>query len=93
MYVGILQVQMALDGPTNRKEKRQIVRSLKDRLRHRFNVAVAEVGPLDPYREAVLGVTTVANDPTATRGRLEQVLRFLERARHASVEDFQLEVL
>ena len=93
MYVGIMQVELKLHGPTNLKEKRRIVKSLKDRVRHRFEVAVAEVGPLEAYTESVLGIAVVSNDGRHARQRCQAVLEFLENARDAEVVDHQVEVL
>ena len=93
MYVGILQVELRLHTPTNLKEKRRIVNSMKDRLRHRFQVAVADVGPLESYGETVLGIAVVSNDGLHARKRCQAILNFLENARHAEVVDSQLEVL
>jgi uncharacterized protein YlxP (DUF503 family) len=57
------------------KEKRSVVRSLKDRLRARFNVSVAETGQQDVVSRAELGVALVATD----RGFAEQVLDKVDR--------------
>jgi hypothetical protein len=93
MYVGVMQVELRLHGPTNLKEKRRIVKSLKDRLRHHFEVAVAEVGPLEAYTESVLGIALVSNEGRHARQRCQAVLDFLERVPDAEVLDHQVEVL
>ena len=93
MYVGIVQVELRLHAPATLKERRRIVRSLKDRLRHRFEVAVAEVGPVEGYTEATLGVAVVSNEARRARERCDAVLRFLENARDAEVVDHLVEVL
>lgn len=56
------------------KEKRHVVKSLKDRLRERFNIAVAEIDHLDSWQNAVLAAVTVSND----RVHAEQVLNAVE---------------
>jgi len=56
------------------KDKRHVVKSLKDRLRERFNVAVAEIDHLDSWQSSTVAVVTVAND----RVRAEQVLQAAE---------------
>ncbi len=56
------------------KDKRQVVKSLKDRLRDRFNVAVAEIDGLDSWQRSVVSVVTVSND----RVFAEQVLQASE---------------
>ena len=56
------------------KEKRHVVKSLKDRLRDRFNVSVAEIDGLDSWQRAVVAAVTVSSD----RVRAEQILQAVE---------------
>jgi len=93
MYVGILQVSLALEGCLSLKEKRRIVRSVLDRVRAGFNVSAAEVDDLDVWQRSGLGFTAVSNDAKHVRGLLQQVLNHLQRHREARVTDHQLEVL
>lgn len=93
MFVGIVQVELRLHTPDNLKEKRRIVRSLKDRIRTRYQVAIAEVGGLDVYRECVFGISLVSNDGRHARERCQAVVDFLENAPHAEVVDILVEVL
>ncbi len=93
MFVGILQVELKLSGPTNLKERRRIVKSLKDRIRHRFEVAVAEVGPVEDYHESTLGIALVANEGRLAEKRCQAVLAFIENSPEAEVTDHQMEVL
>ncbi|NLE60031.1 MAG: DUF503 domain-containing protein, partial [Planctomycetes bacterium] len=62
MVVGTLSLKLAIFGAYSLKDKRRVVNSLKDRLKGRFNVSVAEVGSLDRWQQAELGVAMVAND-------------------------------
>ncbi|MHC4340016.1 MAG: DUF503 domain-containing protein [Planctomycetota bacterium] len=93
MFVGILQVELALEKPRTLKEKRQIVKSIVERLRASFNVSAAEVRDMDVYQRAGLGFATVGNDADYVRGRLQQVLNHMRRHPSARVIDHQLEVL
>ncbi len=62
MVVGVMTWQLSLPGCSSLKEKRTVVRSLKDRLSHRFNVSVAETGQQDVLTRAELSVALVATD-------------------------------
>ena len=59
MIVGILSIEVFLPGCSSLKEKRQIVQSLRTRIQNRFNASVAEVGYLDKWQRAALGVSFV----------------------------------
>jgi uncharacterized protein len=57
------------------KDKRRIIKSFKDRTRHRFNVAVAEVEGLESHRRAVVAVTAVSNDQAVCDSTLQKIAR------------------
>ena len=76
--IGVLTLEIHVEQSHSLKEKRHVVKSLKDRLRERFNVSVAEIDFLDSWQNSVIAAVTVAND----RVRAEQILQAVEA--HAS---------
>jgi uncharacterized protein YlxP (DUF503 family) len=72
--IGVLTLELWVESSQSLKDKRQVVRSLKDRLREKFNVSVAEIDGLDSWQNSVIAVVTVANDRTYA----EQVLQAAE---------------
>ena len=62
MVVGVMQFEILVPGAESLKDKRRIVRSVKDRLHREHQVAVAEVGALEALTRAVLAVTCVCGD-------------------------------
>jgi uncharacterized protein len=93
MVIGILEIVLYLPESHSLKEKRQIVKSIKDKVRNRFNVAIAETGDLDLWQKAHLGVVSLGNDRRQVNGRLDQVTNFMERMQVAVDMDFQIELL
>ena len=77
MVVGSLRVRLLLRESRSLKDKRQVVRSIKDRLRHGFNVSVAEVDALDNRQVAVLGSAMVCNESGPIRSTFEQIVQAL----------------
>ncbi len=73
--IGVLTLELRLEHARSLKDKRHVVQGLKDRLRHRFNVAVAEIDYQDLWQRAMVAAVTVSGD----RGRAEQVLQSVER--------------
>ncbi len=78
--IGVLTLDIHVEHSHSLKEKRHVVKSLKDRLRERFNVAVAEIDHLDSWQSSVVAAVTVSND----RVHAEQILQAVE-AHAASV--------
>ena len=95
MFVGVLQITLDIPAAFSLKEKRKVVRSLVERTRHRFNVAVAEVADHDTYNRAQIGMTAVANDASLVNSILDKALDALESsaAGRADVIDSRLELL
>ena len=92
MVVGSLCVRLLVRGSGSLKDKRQVVRSIKDRMRGAFNVSVAEVGALDHLQLIILGFSTVGNETGHVRGSLEKIVSALRVHPIAEYIDSEIEV-
>ncbi len=92
MVVGTLSLVVAIPEAFSLKDKRRVVKSLKDRIAQRFNVSVAEVGDLELHNRAELGVAMVGNDAGYVEGGLQQVVNFVQRDTRCVLDDFSLDV-
>ena len=72
--LGLLTLEIHIEHAHSLKDKRQVLRSLKDRLRRRCNVAVAELDRPDAWQDSVIGVATVSS----TQAQVEKALRAAE---------------
>jgi uncharacterized protein len=79
-----LTLEIRIEGARSLKDKRQVVRSVKDGLRTRFNVAVAEVDPSDAWQRATLGVVSISCSRDYLHGLMQKVERFAIRAANNS---------
>jgi uncharacterized protein len=73
--IGVLILELQIEHAHSLKEKRHVVKGLKDRLRNKFNVAVAEIDDMDLHNSAVIAVATVS----PSRPFAEKVLQAAER--------------
>jgi uncharacterized protein len=78
MVVGVCSWNLSLPGCRSLKEKRMVVKSLKERLQHRFRVSVAETAHQDVWSRAELTVAVVAADRSQADSVLDRLDRFLE---------------
>ncbi len=92
MYVGSLRARLLLREARSLKDKRQVLRSIKDRLRNEFNVSVAEVEGQDNRQLIVLGVAMVGNERKFVRTALEQIVAALRVHPVAELLDHELDV-
>ena len=93
MIVGALEVQLRLHDTFSLKDKRRVIRSLKDRIANKFNVSIAEVDALDNRRHAVLGVSLVGNDSRYVQSCLDKIVDKIREVHNASLIEYQIELL
>jgi uncharacterized protein len=74
MPVGLLTLELHIPDAQSLKDKRQVLRSLKDKLRRDFNVAVAELEHHEAWQRSVGGVVTLSNEEKHVREMLQKVL-------------------
>ena len=92
MVVGTLKIEFYLTDNHSLKGKRKVVRSMVDKVKARFNVAIAEVGSNDKWQKIELGITTVGNDRRHIDSSLNHILAFLESLYLARVIDCHVEI-
>ena len=93
MIVGAAEVRLVVRSSRSLKEKRQAVRSIKDRVSSLFPVAIAEVDDLENHQSIVLGVAAVGNDGRHVAGLLQKVVDRIRVNPHAELTDFRIEIL
>jgi uncharacterized protein len=81
MHVGIARVALHLAGNSSLKGKRMVVKSVAQRIRNRFNVAVAEIDTQDAWQVATLGIVCLSDDPRHSNEMLSKVIDFIESER------------
>jgi len=81
MIVGVCRITLLVPGSHSLKERRMVLRRIKDRVRNTFNVAIAEVSEgdyKDSWQSAQLGFAVVANDKVFTQSVVQKVLGFVD---------------
>ena len=89
MFVGIVRIELHLPGATSLKDKRSIVRSLKERIRQRVHAAVAEVDHQDLWQRAALGVAVISGERRQVGEMLQSVRNLVDSTYGAQLLDWQ----
>lgn len=87
MIVGVCRITLMVPESHSLKEKRMVLRRIKDRVRNKFNVAIAEVGDQDAWQSAQIGFAVVANELGFTQSVVQKILAFVEALAIAKVID------
>lgn len=92
MVVGLLTLEVHLPYAHSLKDKRQVLRSLKDRLRSHFNIAVAEVDHQELWQRATIGVVSISNEQAHVSRLLESVEEEAERILNGGLTHSEIEI-
>ena len=93
MFVGSASIELLIPQSNSLKSKRQVLKTLKDRLHNKFNVSVAEVDHNDLWQRALIGVAVVANQNNFARQVLSEVLEYIHRENGIEVINYNIEIL
>lgn len=94
MHVGVARVALQLAENSSLKGKRMVVKSVVQRVRNRFNAAIAEIDTQDVWQTIVLGIVCVSDDPRHANEMLSKVIHFIESERlDAEVGAVEMELI
>lgn len=93
MIVGVCRLTLMVPESHSLKEKRMVLRRIKDRTRDKFNVAIAEVGGKDAWQQAVLGFAVVANERGFVESMVAKVVDFIEGLAVAKIIDDEKDII
>lgn len=91
MIVGTCRIELFIPESGSLKQKRQVVKGLKDRIRGRFNVSIAEVDHLDLWQRASLGIAMVSNDFRYIDQTVAHILNLINLDHRVEILDYVLE--
>ena len=92
MVVAIARLTLIIPDNNSLKGKRKVVKSLVEKVRHRFEASVAEVGDHDLWQKAKIGVALVGNDARLLNTVLDQITKFIENQHLAEIVDSHVEL-
>lgn len=78
MIVGIITVKLKIPMAQSLKDKRRVIKSLTDKSKNKFNIAVAEVGNKDLWKDAELGLVTIADDKRYLEKVINNIIKYVE---------------
>jgi uncharacterized protein YlxP (DUF503 family) len=85
--VGIARVGLFIGASHSLKEKRMVLRRVKDLVRQKFNVSISEVAENDMWQRAILGIAIVGNERRFVEGALDEVVAFVRAKAEVTSEE------
>lgn len=93
MVIGLLEMRLSMPENQSLKDKRMVLRSMKDRIHNKFNVSIAEIAEHDRWSEAGLAAVVVTVDRAHAHQVLESVVKYVEGHGEAVLRDYQIQML
>ena len=93
MVVGVAKLRLRLPGNQSLKGKRKVIKSICERVRQRFNLAVAETDSQDLWQTGELGIVAVGNQGRFIDSKLDKAINFVEDMQLAEIVDVQRELI
>lgn len=92
MVIGVLQIELEIPEAQSLKDKRRVIKSLKDRLANVYNISIAEVGALDAHQRSIIAIAMVSNDKRYTEGALSKIMDVVRSVPQANLLDYKIEL-
>jgi hypothetical protein len=89
MPIAKLTIELEIAHAQSLKDRRQVVRSMKDKLRHGFNLSIAELDDAVVWNRATLGVVAISNSTSYLTGQIQQI----DQAAHRIAAGLSAEIL
>lgn len=93
MIVGTCVLEVYIGDSQSLKDKRRVIKSAIDQIKNNFNVSIAEIGNLDQWQRATLGIAVVTQDTVLANQILTRIISYLEYKGTMEIIDYSIELL
>ncbi len=93
MTIGVATIDLLVPGARSLKDKRRVVKSLKQLIRNRYNCSIAEIGDKERWGRARIAACVVSDDSRFANTQLNEIVRFASNKNGAEIVDYQIEML
>ena len=93
LIIGLMTVDLFLPASGSLKEKRMVIKAIKDKIRHKFNVSIAEVDFLDKWQRARLAVVQVGNSYSFIEKNMTAIFSLIEANGICEIVEHNLEYM
>jgi len=90
-HVAILYLEFFIPAAESLKQKRAVMKGIKERVKNKFNVSVAEIGERDKWQRCTLGVAAINADKSYIDGQLQLIVSFVDAFHDAELTKYEIE--
>ena len=92
-HIVVLLVDLYIPSAQSLKERRMVLKSLKDKIRTKFNVSIAQLDTQDKWQTATLGIAMIGNDNRYLDSCMQNILSLIEHSNHVEISDHRMTFL
>ena len=93
MHIGVLQFTVEIPYAKSLKDKRSVIKRMRERLRRSYNISIAETDDQDEWTLATFGITAAGSDIAIVNSLLDRILNTLQDWRDATLADHRIEII
>lgn len=93
MIIGTAKIKLYAAWVHSLKEKRMVVKSIIDKVKHRYNVSIAEIDTQDLHQTITIGIACVSGETRHANSIIQDIINYIENNTEASIEDIEIEIL
>lgn len=93
MYVGISRINLYIQDSHSLKEKRNVIRSICNRIRNKYNISIKEVGDKELWQDAEIGYCLVSHNAYQAKTQLANINEFIENLKLCEIKNIESEIL
>ncbi|MDY6820661.1 MAG: DUF503 domain-containing protein [Deferribacterota bacterium] len=93
MTIGLILVEILINDAFSLKEKRSVLKGLKDRVKNNFNVSIAEVGDYDIWNKSAIAIVTVSNMGKHVERTFNDIINFFDNFYNIEIINIRKELL
>jgi len=90
MIIGVLEIEIFIPYSTSIKEKRYIVKSIKDKVKSKYNVSIAELDYQDAWQRSKIGFACLSNSVSYINSYLMDLLKFLQEDKRFEITIYKI---
>ena len=93
MIIGVVKLLIFIPSSNSLKEKRMVLRPLKNRLRNNFNISVAEIDNHDKWQKSTLALATIGTEKASLNSLISNIINYLENNKQIQLLDYEMEMI
>jgi uncharacterized protein YlxP (DUF503 family) len=93
LIIGYIRLELDILEAFSLKDKRRVLKSLKERIKNKFNVSISEIDYKDIWNRSLIAVATVSDDSSYVDKQLSEVINFIENIHTVSIMSIKQEII